>query len=84
MTKEECIGLLKRYAKYDGMGIPNLAGCKDAMRMAAELLERPSIPSNLDEAAEEYALDVKAKPFSGLVKNAFKAGAEWMARPAPG
>lgn len=54
MTKEECIGLLKRYAEYDGMGIPNLAGCKEAMRMAAELLERPSPPSNLDEAAEKY------------------------------
>lgn len=79
MTKEECIALLIRYAEYDGMGIPNLAGCRDAMRTAAELLQQPSLPSNLDEAAEQYALDVKAKPFGNLVKEAFKAGAEWMA-----
>lgn len=42
--------------------------------------QQPSIPSNLNEATEEYALDVKAKPFGNLVKDAFKAGAEWMAR----
>ena len=77
MTKEECIGLLKRYAEYNGMGIPNLVGCREAMRMAAELLERPSIPSNLDEAAEEYSLDVKAKPYGNIVKEAFKDGATW-------
>ena len=81
MTREECIALLIRYAEYDGMGIPNLAGCKEAMRKAAELISQPqpSLPSNLDEAAEQYALDVKAKPFGNLVKEAFKAGAEWMA-----
>ncbi len=84
MTREECIGLLERYANYEGMGIPNLAGCREAMKMAVELLKRPSLPSNLDEVAEEYALDVKAKPFSSLVKNAFKAGAGWMARPGAG
>ena len=55
MTKEECIALLYRYAEYNGMGIPNLAGCKEAMKMAADLLSQPSLPSNLDEAAEEYA-----------------------------
>ena len=51
MTIEECIGLLNRYAKYDGMGIPNLAGCREAMKMAADLLSQPPLPSNLDEAA---------------------------------
>ena len=38
---------------------------------------KPSIPSDIDEAAEEYALDVKAKPFGDLVKETFKAGAQW-------
>lgn len=87
MTQEECIGLLKRYAEYDGMGIPNLAGCKEAMRMAAELLERPSLPSNLDEAAERYAPVLKTySPTRGIdvdcnlqIRAGFKAGAEWMA-----
>ena len=90
MTKEECIGLLKRYAKYDGMGIPNLAGCKDAMRMAAELLEGPSLPSNLDEAANNYSRDIRLgyprvmDETDKYIYNAFKAGAEWMARPGAG
>lgn len=36
----------------------------------------PSLPSNLDEAAEEYAQE---EMMSGLAERAFKAGAEWMA-----
>ena len=81
MTKEECIALLYRYAEYNGMGIPNLAGCKEAMKMAADLLSQPSLPSNLDEAAEKYSddhsfhfCDYDVTPY-----DAFKAGAEWMA-----
>ena len=52
MTKEECIALLNRYAEYNGMGIPNLAGCREAMRTAVELLQRPSLPPNLDGGRE--------------------------------
>ena len=86
MTKEQCIGLLKRYAEYDGMGIPNLAGCKDAMRMAAELLERPSLPSNMDEAAEEYAgvnYDCETETdafYHHIETEAFKAGSDFGAK----
>ena len=94
MTREECIALLIRYAEYDGMGIPNLAGCKEAMRMAAELLSRPqpSLPSSLDEAAEEYAYKnwetddyhegaSDGLPFDaiGYTVKCFKAGAKCMA-----
>lgn len=89
MTKEECIGLLKRYAEYDGMGIPNLAGCKEAMRMAAELLERPSLPSNLDEAAafrlavSNYLNSLNEedvyKNTQKVIIEAIRFGAEWMA-----
>ena len=83
MTKEECIGLLKRYAEYNGMGIPNLAGCREAMRMAAELLERPSLPSNLDEAAEDSwaVYEYRESPkglYSTCYIDGFKAGAKWM------
>ena len=91
MTKEECIALLYRYAEYNGMGIPNLAGCKEAMKMAADLLSQPSLPSNLDEAAEEYAYNnwedndyhtgaSEGLPFDaiGHTEKCFKAGAEWM------
>jgi len=90
MTKEECIGLLNRYAEYNGMGIPNLAGCREAMRTAAELLQQPSLPSNLDAAAHHFSVMVLNNPaflpnapFSEILKildGLFKAGAEWMAR----
>lgn len=91
MTREECIALLYRYAEYNGMGIPNLAGCKEAMKMAADLLSRTSPPSDLDEAAEEYR-DTEVCTDSDYIdddgdslyrsfalKEAFKAGAKWMA-----
>ena len=92
MTKEECVALLYRYAEYDGMGIPNLAGCREAMKTAADLLSQPSLPSDLDEAAEEYAYTnwedndyhtgaSEGLPFDaiGHTEKCFKAGAEWMA-----
>ena len=88
MTREECIALLERYAEYHGMGIPNLAGCREAMKMAADLLSRPSLLSDLDEAAEEWckinnkgiALSADKKShYLAEGKDAFKAGAEWMA-----
>ena len=39
MTREEAVALLERYSNYDGMGIPNLAGCKEAMRVAVDALK---------------------------------------------
>lgn len=74
MKKEECIALLYRYAEYDGMGIPNLAGCKEAMRMAAKLLSQPqpSLPSNLDEAAQKDAIRTYAMPEDGNIDKVFK------------
>lgn len=91
MTKEECIALLNRYAEYNGMGITNLAGCREAMRTAVELLQRPSLPPNLDEAAEEsmpeeegfLEIDIyggsKAVYSREQMLAMYKDGAEWMA-----
>lgn len=87
MTKEECIALLDRYAEYNGMGIPNLAGCREAMKMAADLLSHPSLSSDLDEAAKKIAYGVCKQLPNGTEKDsivyyailAAKAGAEWMA-----
>lgn len=78
MTREECVALLYRYAEYNGMGIPNLAGCREAMKMAADLLSQPSLPDNLDEAAEEFGKrqGIELAPFA---KKFFKRGAEWLA-----
>ena len=53
MKKEECIALLERYADYDGMGIPNLDGCKEAMKTAAEFLKQPSMTKD----PEKYSIE---------------------------
>lgn len=51
MTREEAVALLERYSNYDGMGIPNLAGCKEAMKVAVESLKEafPELRENEDE-----------------------------------
>ena len=36
---KEAVALLERYSNYDGMGIPNLVGCKEAMRVAVNALK---------------------------------------------
>ena len=43
--------MLERYSNYDGMGIPNLAGCKEAMRVAVDALKE-SCPE-LQESEED-------------------------------
>ena len=44
------------------------------------IIEQPSLPSNLDEAAEEYADSMGLKGFDKVrTISDFKAGAEWMA-----
>lgn len=84
MTKEECIALLNRYAEYNGMGIPNLAGCREAMRTAAELLQESSLPSNLEEAIETYAKNRAKAPelcYEYLyyeIQEAVRFGVEWV------
>lgn len=47
-------------------------------KLEKELLfeDNPSLPSDLDEAAEEYA---RSSDFQRTETEAFKAGAEWMA-----
>lgn len=46
--------------------------------------EQPSLPDNLDEAAEEYMKKARKHLFDnspiGRSDDAFKAGAEWMAK----
>lgn len=45
---------------------------------------QPSLPSNLDEAAEgqypDFSNDITSKAAVDSMRNAFKAGAEWMAQ----
>ena len=53
--------------------------CENIQELIAPLQqEQPSLPSDLDEAAEEYSRK-KAVKYYGNTFYAFKAGAEWMA-----
>ena len=52
--------------------------------LATYNLSQPSLPSNLDEAAEKFYEKIEHYPpslplYNKHVRNAFKAGAEWMA-----
>ena len=44
--------------------------------------EQPSLPSNIDEAAEEYSENILAnnEDLQDAIEDAFKEGAKWMAR----
>lgn len=82
MTIEEAVALLERYSNYDGIGIPNLAGCKEAMKVAVDALKEAFIDSlseekpseELEEAAQEYS---DGEMMSGLAERAFIEGAKW-------
>lgn len=84
MTKEEAIENIK-LIRFNA-AITNAKSFKEALDMAIEALSQPSIPSNLDEAAEKYAnmgISSNADPYEETMsyqanKNAFKAGAEWL------
>lgn len=51
MTRKEAVALLERYSNYDGMGISNLAGCKEAMKVAVDALKEayPELAESEDE-----------------------------------
>ena len=83
MNKEDAIKILYEMeckTAYSG----ELGGL--AVEMAVEALRnQPSLPSNLDEAAEEYIqtlcdrADVNLR-IDTTLQSAFKAGAKWMAK----
>ena len=83
MTKEEAISNLKAFLDGD-TSIGNIIPLRSVLESAIKYLE-PSLPSNLDEAAEkatgEYVYN-DGGPFPGTTgvsfKNGFKSGAEWM------
>lgn len=41
--------------------------------------EQPSLPSNIDEAANKFAVSYDQGTCDGIAQDCFKAGAEWMA-----
>lgn len=87
MTKEEAIENIK-LIRFNA-AITNANSFKEALDMAIEALsQQPSLPSNLDKAAEKYAKEncenyVDEEDgvtyIEEALRNTFKAGAEWMA-----
>ena len=58
MKREEAVALLERYSNYDGIGIPNLAGCKEAMKVAVDALKEafPELAESEDERIRKEML----------------------------
>lgn len=85
MTIEEAIKILTGY--IGGKIDPESTELYHAVELAVNILEsKPSLPSNLDEAAEEFTRSEYSSPcaFGGenieeWVSRIFKAGAKWMA-----
>lgn len=87
IDKEEAIKILNGYmcGKID----PESTELYHAIELVVDILEsQPSLPSNLDEAAEEYAriecdnyVDEEDNVcyIEEAMRNTFKAGAKWMA-----
>jgi len=84
MTNEEAIENLKLVRL--NAAVTGAALFKKAIDLAIVALSQPSLPSNIDEAAEEYGIDIRLgyprvmDETDRYIYNAFKAGAEWMAR----
>ena len=80
MNKEQAIENLKLIRLNAVM--TGAESFKEALDLAIVSLSQPSLPSSLDEAAEEYAKGEGLENALGGwedMSDAFKAGAEWMA-----
>ena len=102
MTQEEALNTLMKMRAWRAWGkeqkeeerpeMPEQKEVDEAFDLCIELLQQPSIPSNVDEAAEEYSRKEYSHAIhfwdEGLSKNkpevmkedfvnSFKAGAEW-------
>lgn len=81
MTKEEAYSRLKENLDIIEFEYP---GIGEAVKVALDVLSQPSLPSNLDEAAEEYVKDYgytedDYKRERIIAEEHFKAGTEWVA-----
>lgn len=80
MTREEAIENIK-LIRFSA----TISTFKEALDMAIEALSNTELPSNLDEAANNYSLTARLgyprvmDETDRYIYNAFKAGAEWMA-----
>ena len=85
MTKQEAIDILLKHQKFHQYE-DEIGDCKDevakAIDFVVEALSLPSLPSNLEEAAEEsypdFSDSIESKAAVDSMREAFKAGAQWM------
>ena len=83
MTKEDAIKVLSE-SIHDGSKVP-WDKIVEAVHLSIESLSGPSLPSNLDEVANNYGRNIRLgyprvmDETDKYICNAFKAGAEWMA-----
>ena len=86
MTKEEALKVVRHMAYLSAHVVGNGV---EAYEYIEQLLSQPSLPSDFDEAAEEWcktnnkgiALSADRKShYLAEGKDAFKAGAEWVAQ----
>ena len=76
MTKEEVLKVFRSYKIWDLMD--NFT-TDELQEMIDAIVSTPSIPSNLNEAAEKFAHFYDNGTCDGVAQDCFKAGAEWMA-----
>lgn len=83
MTKEEALKILRKDLLSNLVNYYSSEELQDAIDT---IVSKPSLPSNLDEAAEEIASDIApTHPDIGWdvcfekIKEGIKAGSEWMA-----
>lgn len=80
MTRKEAIENIK-LIRFNA-ALTNANSFREALVVAIEALSQPSLPSNLDDAAEKYAKGEGLENALGGwedMSDAFKAGAKWMA-----
>lgn len=76
MTKEEA---LKVFRSYEIWNLMDTFTTDELQEMIDAIVSTPSIPSNIDEAAEKYSENILAnnEDLQDAIEDAFKAGAEW-------
>ena len=76
MTKEEALKILRKDSLSNLVDYYSSEELQDAIDT---IVSQPSLPADLDEAAEKYSENILAnnEDLQDAIEDAFKAGAEW-------